>query len=141
MLSARKPVVLSRMPSRSPVASRWRSVAGARGVVLTGRVGGTVAVPITSGWADYLARLPARRRYDLRRARRHAEEPGTVTVRIHSARPDEVEGMFDDLVRIEAAGWKARNGSSLSQRPRLRAFFLAVRPAGVRVRYRPLQLP
>jgi len=92
--------------------------------VLSTRVAGTLAVPIESGWSDYLGQLPARRRQDLRRARRHAEKLGMVGVRIHNARPDEVEAMFDEFVRIEAAGWKARNGSSLSQRHELRAFFL-----------------
>jgi CelD/BcsL family acetyltransferase involved in cellulose biosynthesis len=32
--------------------------------------------------------------------------------------------MFSELVRIEAAGWKYRNGSSLQQRDSLRRFFL-----------------
>ena len=124
MLNTRRPVLLSRMPARAPVASRWRSVAGARGLVLSTRVAGTLAVPVESAWSGYLAQLPARRRQDLRRARRHAEELGTVGVRIHSARPDEVEALFDEFVTIEGAGWKARNGSSLSQRHELRAFFL-----------------
>ena len=123
MLEARRPVLLSRMPSQTPVASRWRSLAGLGGVVLSARVAGTLAVPIESGWNGYLARLPARRRYDLRRARRHAEEMGPVTVRIHVPRPDEADAMFGEFVRIEAAGWKARNGSSLSQKHRLRSFF------------------
>jgi CelD/BcsL family acetyltransferase involved in cellulose biosynthesis len=123
MLSERKPVMLSRIPSSAPIASRWRAIAGARGLVVAGRVAGTLAVPIESGWTAYLSRLSARRRYDLRRARRHAEELGRVRVRIHSPGPHEVDGMFDDFVTIEAAGWKSRNGSSLSRRPGLRAFF------------------
>jgi len=32
--------------------------------------------------------------------------------------------MFAELVRVEATGWKARNGSSLSQRQHMRQFFL-----------------
>jgi CelD/BcsL family acetyltransferase involved in cellulose biosynthesis len=122
--SVGQPVLLSRIRSPTRIASRWRAHAGARGITLTARPTGTLTVPIESSWSDYLARLPARRRYDLRRARRHAEELGKVGVRIHTPRPDEVAAMFDEFVRIEAASWKARNGSSLSQRHTLRAFFL-----------------
>ena len=32
--------------------------------------------------------------------------------------------MFDELVRVESSGWKAHNGSSLTQRHKLRRFFL-----------------
>jgi CelD/BcsL family acetyltransferase involved in cellulose biosynthesis len=123
ILNASRPVVLSRIPEHSPVIARWRSVARGRGLVAAGPVAGTVGVPIESGWEAYLARLSSRRRYDLRRARRRAGEAGKVVVRIHSPRPEQVEGMFAELVRIEAAGWKDRSGSSLRQRHHLRQFF------------------
>jgi len=123
IVSVRKPIVLSRIPSQSPIISRFRSLAGVRGLVVVGPVAGTIAVPISSGWAEYLAGLPSRRRYDLRRAKHRAEEAGKIAVRIHSPRPEEVDELFAELVRIESAGWKARNGSSLSQRHGLRRFF------------------
>jgi len=87
-------------------------------------VADTIAVPIASGWDEYIARLSSRRRYDLRRARRRADQAGKVAVRIHSPEPAEVEGMFAEFVRIEATGWKDRNGSSLRRRHILREFFL-----------------
>lgn len=124
IVNVRKPVVLSRIPSHSPIISRLPSVARGRGLVAARPVAGTVAVPISSAWREYVARLSSRRRYDLRRARRRAEEAGKVTVRIHSPRPEEVERMFAEFVRVESAGWKARNGSSLRQRHNLRRFFL-----------------
>jgi CelD/BcsL family acetyltransferase involved in cellulose biosynthesis len=122
ILNARRPVVLSRIPSHVPITSRLRSAA--RGVMLVKPGIGTLAVPISSGWSEYLARQSPRQRYDLRRARRRAEESGRVTVRLRSPRPEEVAEMFAEFVRIESAGWKARNGSSLAQRDGLRRFFL-----------------
>jgi CelD/BcsL family acetyltransferase involved in cellulose biosynthesis len=124
IVNLRKPVELSRIPADSPIISRLRSVARGRCLVVVGPVAGTVAVPISSGWSEYVARLSPRRRYDLRRARRRAEESGKITVRIHSPGPEDVERMFAEFVRIESGGWKARNGSSLSQRHSLRRFFL-----------------
>jgi len=118
------PVVLARIPAESPLIPQMRSIVCGRGVVVEGAVGYTLSVPISSGWKEYVASLSSRRRYDLRRARHRAEEGGTVTVRMSSPRPEEVEEGIAEFMRIEATGWKGRNGSSLSQRTSLREFFL-----------------
>jgi CelD/BcsL family acetyltransferase involved in cellulose biosynthesis len=123
MLSAKRPVVLSRIPAQSPILGLL-SANPARGVLWSKPVAGTLAVRTDSNWRDYLARLSSQRRYDLRRARRRAEEAGRVEIRMHRPRPEEVEPMLAAFVRVEAAGWKGRNGSSLSHRHGLRAFFL-----------------
>lgn len=121
----RTPVLLSRFPTHSPIVRRFRSIGSARGVVFAKRVAGTIAVPIASDWSAYLAQLSSRRRYDLERARRRTEEAGAVTVRVENPRPEDIDGMFATLVRIEGSGWKRRNASSLTQRDSLRQFFLA----------------
>ncbi len=123
IVDARQPVLLARIPANVPVAARLRSVARGRGLLAALRVIGTVGVPIASDWEEYVARLSSRRRYDLRRARRRAEEVGRVTVRILDPEPDEAAGMLAELVRLEATGWKYRNGSSLQQRDGLRQFY------------------
>ena len=123
ILKGGRPVVLARIPSESPIASRLR--AAGPGVMFDKPGMGTLAVPVSSDWAAYLARLSSRQRYDLNRARRRAEETGRVAIRTCSPGPDEVPAMFAELVRVESAGWKSRNGSSLAQRDDLRRFFLS----------------
>jgi CelD/BcsL family acetyltransferase involved in cellulose biosynthesis len=123
MLSLGQPLILSRIPSASPTCAQLSAAAHRRALILTHRGSGTLAVPIDSSWEDYIARLSTHRRYDLRRARHRAEQGGQVDVQVHRPPPDEVERLFSEFVRLEAAGWKSRNGSSLLQRPRLRAFF------------------
>lgn len=124
VVSSGFPVVLARIPAESPLIPQIRSIVSGRGVVVKGAVGYTLSVPISSGWKEYVASLSSRRRYDLRRARQRAEEGGAVTVRVCSPSPEEVEEGIAEFVRIEATGWKGRNGSSLSQRTSLREFFL-----------------
>jgi CelD/BcsL family acetyltransferase involved in cellulose biosynthesis len=123
MLSLGQPFVLSRIPFTPQVSGMFSAAAHRRALLVSSRISATLAVPIDSSWEEYLATLSAHRRYDLRRAWRRAEEGGKVTVRVLSPRPDEVEGLMREFVRIEASGWKERNGSSLRQRPQLRAFF------------------
>jgi CelD/BcsL family acetyltransferase involved in cellulose biosynthesis len=122
MLDAGTPVLLSKVPSSMSIAARLSSLG--RGVVASPRPAFTLAVPIESSWDAYLERLSSRRRYDLRRARRRAEQAGKLRVRIITPSPIDVDGHFGELVQVEAESWKARNGSSLHQRDELRAFFL-----------------
>jgi CelD/BcsL family acetyltransferase involved in cellulose biosynthesis len=124
IVNTRRPIVLARIPTDSPIGARLQSAARGRGVTFVKPGADTLAVPISCGWNEYLASMSSRQRYDLKRARRRAEESGTVAVRILSPRPEDVAGMFDELVRVESSGWKARNGSSLTHRQHLRHFFL-----------------
>lgn len=122
--TAGRPVLLSRIPTHSHITSRLRSVVRGPSVMLLKPGAGTLAVPISIRWSEFLERTSSRHRSDLRRARRRAEASGNVTFRINRPRPDQVAGMLAELVRIESTGWKTRHGSSLHQRHALRRFFL-----------------
>jgi CelD/BcsL family acetyltransferase involved in cellulose biosynthesis len=124
LVHARRPVLLARIPTQSPIVPRLKSVVRGRGVTLLKSVAGSVAVPISSGWSEFLGRASSQHRYDLRRARRRAEQAGEVAVRIVYPRPEQVDALIAEFVRVESTGWKARNGSSLGQRHALRQFFL-----------------
>ncbi len=125
MVRKRLPLVLMRVPANSPVVSHLGSTTACvdRGFVLKGGIGYSLTIPITCEWRVYLEKLSSRRRYDLRRARRRAEERGPVTVRIFCPREEEIAAGVSEFVRIEATGWKGRRGSSLKQRPAMRQFF------------------
>lgn len=136
------PVVLVRVQVDSPVLSHFQSHTRGlwRGAVIKGGVNHSLMVPILSSWDEYLDRLSSRRRYDLRRARRRAEERGPVAVRVFCPSEKELEQGFAEFVRIEASGWKDRHGSSLRQRDSLRRFFeryaqLASRSAAFRLAF------
>jgi CelD/BcsL family acetyltransferase involved in cellulose biosynthesis len=123
IVDARRPFMLARIPAQSPAIAQLRSATRRRNLMAVRPAADTIAVPIASGWDEYLARLASRRRYDLKRARRRADQAGKIMFRIHSPDPEEVDGLFAEFVRIEAMGWKDRNGSSLRQRQVLRGFF------------------
>lgn len=115
------PFVLARIPATSPFVAAMK--AAAHGPLSVVPAAGTLSVPIACTWDEYAASLSQQRRYDLRRARRRAEEAGKVTIRIFDPRPDQLDEPMAELVRIESAGWKERRGSSLSRRDGLREFF------------------
>jgi len=119
------PVVLARIPADSPVVSQFPSgpLASHHGIIMKGGIGYSLMIPISSGWTAYLEKLSSRRRYDIRRARRRAEEAGSVTVRVFCPSEEEIEPGLAEFVRIEATGWKEHHGSSLKRRKNMRLFF------------------
>lgn len=73
---------------------------------------GGPSLPVDPTWVDPLSKLHTRRRKDFHRGRRRAEEMGDVAIEV--SRPGEcVEELFDELVRVEARGWKGRAGTAL----------------------------
>lgn len=67
---------------------------------------------------EYEAYLRVRRRFaaDLRRRRRRLAEQGRVAF-------DTERGSFEELLALEAAGWKAARGTAIAARPSTRRFY------------------
>jgi CelD/BcsL family acetyltransferase involved in cellulose biosynthesis len=117
------PLILQRVPARSPtVATLGRAFRG-RGVVLNRPDNTCPHLDLPPGQSlDSV--LPARLRSDLRRAQRKAEAIGTVSFEMHAPRTREAfEPLFEQLLRVEAAGWKGRSGSAVAVNEGPRAFF------------------
>jgi hypothetical protein len=100
----RCPVLLRRLPADSPAIRALRR-AFVRGYVVERPAGSCPVIEPRLG-------LSARLRSDLRRARRRAEALGAVEVEL-SASADALEEAF----RVEAAGWKGRQGTALLDDP------------------------
>jgi len=120
----RQPILFLRVPAETSLAGRFRADGRSRGSMVVERRGGlSAAVPIQGGWTEFLGALPGKRRYDLRRARRRAEEEGTVEIRTICPLSGDVDRYLDTAFRVEASGWKGRRGSSLLHNERLGRFF------------------
>ncbi len=73
---------------------------------------------------DLEKKLSSRLRQDIRRARRKAEKIGKVEFQIRSpSSKEEFLPLFNELVHIEAAGWKGRNRTALAFDAARREFF------------------
>ena len=55
VVDTRRPVVLARIPTDSPIAARFHTAARGRGMTFVKPGADTLAVPISSGWNEYLA--------------------------------------------------------------------------------------
>jgi CelD/BcsL family acetyltransferase involved in cellulose biosynthesis len=119
--SLKMSVVVPRILASSPTVGALRRAFRARGLVLTRPAGATPVLEL--GRDELETRFSARRRGDIRRARRRAEEIGPVSAEVLEPVFDEIGPLLEEFFGVEAAGWKGARGTALAQDPSRRRFF------------------
>lgn len=134
ILERRRPVRFGHVPAdgvfapafiaaaRGPGSKRGPKRGPKRGIVFAEPAGGSPVLKVPQG-TDPLTLLSSRRRSDLRRMRRRAEEIGPVAVEMRTPAPEEVAGLLDRAFAIEASGWKGRRHTAVTQNPVQTRFF------------------
>jgi CelD/BcsL family acetyltransferase involved in cellulose biosynthesis len=85
--------------------------------------GSCPVIRLHTGWEDPLSQLKSRRRSDLRRAYRRAEQIGQVETIISTPSLEEVDSLVKRAMDVEAASWKGKAGSALLTARPLGDFF------------------
>lgn len=122
ILATRRPVRFGHVPADGLFAPAFLAAAGGRGVVFAEPAGGSPVLSVPKD-SDPLSHLSSRRRSDLRRMRRRAEETGPVAIEMLTPAPDEVAGLLDRAFAVEASGWKGRHRTAVARNPAQRRFF------------------
>jgi len=118
-----RPLHLKRILAESPTVAALRRAYRGRGIVIALPHAAYPWIPLDAGWACPESRLNARRRSDVRRARRIAERLGGVKVEVTTPTTAEVEPLLEEALTVEAASWKGPRGSALLVDPARRTFF------------------
>ena len=117
------PLFLTRVPAESPVVEALRSAYRGRGLIICRTENGYPWVPLDASWTQPELKLNSGRRSDLRRARRAADKFGSVKFEIVNPGPEELVPLLEEAFRVEAAGWKGREGSALMHDQFRRKFY------------------
>ncbi|WP_448611157.1 GNAT family N-acetyltransferase [Geodermatophilus sp. URMC 60] len=119
----RVPIRLKRLPADSPLLPLLHAAYRRRAVILSKGVTGTPTIRLDPSWLEPESHFSARRRSDFRTARRRAERLGAVHLSVEEPGTDGVAPLFDELLAVEASGWKTRANTALACQPRMRDFF------------------
>jgi hypothetical protein len=122
LASSGLPVFLPRLMADSPTVDAMTQAWDA-GVVIRGPAPGCPYIRLDAQWAQDDPPLNAGRRSDLRRARRHAERMGPVRFQIVAPTPAELEPLLNEVLQVEACGWKSRRGTALASDQERSQFF------------------
>lgn len=117
LCEAGRPLFCGRMFAAAPSVTALQNAAAGRGRVLVRPQAVTPWIALDEGWASPEEKLSSRRRSDLRRARRHAENAGAMRVQCHTPSPDEVDRLLDLAFDIERRSWKGTAGTALAAGP------------------------
>jgi len=117
------PLFLQRMPASSAAVAAIRAAYRAHGIVICRPAAGYAAIDLDSDWTEPEQKLSARRRADVRRTCRRAEQLGDVEPQILAPSPAELPRLLDEAFAVEAAGWKGRARTALAHDARRAAFY------------------
>jgi CelD/BcsL family acetyltransferase involved in cellulose biosynthesis len=119
---------LANIPATSATANAIETIAHDRS--LTWRKSDGEHSPymtIASDWKSYLAGCSKKRRANLVRDLRPMAEAGESEMRWFD-RPEDVQVLLDDMLRIEATSWKAKTGIAVSQRAAEKDYYSQLLP-------------
>lgn len=92
----------------------------------------SASAPLGPSWAAFEAQMSKQSRTYIRRKRKTAEREGAVRVEVVAPLENEVESHLAELIRVEGAGWKSREGTSLQRDERMRRLCTAYARAAAR---------
>ena len=95
-------------------------------------VNASASVPLGSNWPAFEAQMSKQSRTYIRRKRKAAEREGAVRVEVVAPLEAEVERHLAEFIRVEGAGWKSREGTSLQRDARMRRFCTGYAKAAAR---------
>lgn len=136
VLTAGKPLRLSRLDAASPELQMLRALSRGRGVGLVREsCTRTHATLLAEDAAAVEASMSGKKRSELRRLKTQLAKHGPVTFDVLEAGEADVDSALAELMRVEAASWKARSATALAadagQREFLRRYALAAAAAGM----------
>lgn len=115
---------LRRVPAgSSALAAIEHAYRAARGVVRVTPAGSCPYIRLDDTWAEPDRRLSPRRRADLRRAQRRAENLGELSWELLSPGAPGLDALLQEAFRVEAAGWKGHAQTALAHDATRAAFY------------------
>ncbi len=114
VLNRRRPLMLGRVFAHAATPLAIENATARRGRLRIGPQASTPWIPLDADWAMPEEQISSRRRSDLRRARKHAEQLGPIETQNLRPRESEVDSLLDRAFDVERRSWKGDTGTALA---------------------------
>ena len=119
-------VVIQRLPAADGLSGQIERAIGGKSWIVVRHRAPSNGIDTSGRWDEYQRTLSSRTTRRLTQRRESAERQfGSCDYSMEDATTSNVDELIDLIVRVEASGWKGKNGSALAHRADLRAFFVA----------------
>lgn len=125
LVRTRRPMLLERVPADSPFVVALVQAMRGRGRCAVRPTNPAPTLALDAGWVEPEQRFNAGRRSDFRRAWRHAEKFGAVSLEVLTPEPTRLDALLDEAIAVEMKSWKGRDGTALGIDPVRGPFFRA----------------
>lgn len=132
LLDLKMPLILRRLHVESNMHLALRMAANEKSFIVIEKSSSSPWIPITCSWNEFVAHMSSHRRSNLRRLRRRLEGNGRVEVNFYTGDSPDFSSALDEAFRIEASGWKAKEGTAILTNERLKTFFTTYSQAAAR---------
>jgi CelD/BcsL family acetyltransferase involved in cellulose biosynthesis len=121
ILDMRKPLLLKNFRDDSPEISTLRRQH--KGKYFVRNDASSPFITFVGTWDEFLANMSSNDRNHLRRKEKLLDRKGKVTFEIFNPEPHCINDSLDEIVRVEATGWKGQRRTALAFDQSLRCFF------------------
>ena len=118
-----RPFVIGRIPAQSPTVCSLKKAFAGRGLIFEREEAGSPYLPLDDSWCQPEQHLSSRRRGDLRRARRRAEQRGELTAEVIIPSMENLNPLLDEAFHVEQQSWKGEAQTALTCDPIRGDFF------------------
>lgn len=123
IVNRKLPARFGYVTAHSRFVDALKHVARGKAFIVSSAIDGAPFLRLDETFLHPEQRFNKRKQADLRRRRRKLESQGEVDISIACPRPNEVDGLLDEFMELEASGWKGRAESALVYDPDSQAFF------------------
>ncbi|MFA5975529.1 MAG: GNAT family N-acetyltransferase [Elusimicrobiota bacterium] len=123
IVGLRIPLSLRRVPADSLLPNALAKAYRRRGMLIARPGNPWPWITLDPSWAEPESKFNSKRRAYLHRARRIAEELGTVTSEVVTPTPATLQPLLEKAFAVEAAGWKGKAGTALALDPLRGTFY------------------
>jgi CelD/BcsL family acetyltransferase involved in cellulose biosynthesis len=109
------PIRLGRLPVESPTAQSLKDAFAGRGFIRETPRSAAPWIALDDSWKSPESHLNSGRRSDLRRARKRAEELGTVQFQVIIPELEQLPALLDEAFAVEERSWKGDEATALAR--------------------------